>query len=150
GDERADILEPQRRENDLLQAHAGASDLVQAAHQGMAGIYLIVAIGADEKQRAHIRLGREIGQQRERRRVEPLQVVEEQRQGVVGRGEYAEETPEHQPEARLRLVRRKIEDRRLFADDELELGDEVQHQLRIAAQRVAEVLAPPSDLCVAL
>ena len=61
----------------------------------------------------HIRLGQQILEQIERRRVEPLQVVEEQRQRMLRPGEDADEPPEHQLEAPLRVLWRKLRNRRL-------------------------------------
>ena len=51
----------------------------------MSGIDLVVAVGADQQQVAYLRPGQQILEQIERRRVEPLQIVEEQRQRMVGR-----------------------------------------------------------------
>ena len=58
----------------------------------MGGIDLVVAIGADQQQVPHLRLGQQILQQIERRRVEPLQIVEEERQRMLRPGEDADET----------------------------------------------------------
>ena len=102
----------------------------------MSGIDLVVPIGADQQQVPHIRLGQQILEQVERRRVEPLQIVEEQRQRMLRPREDADEAPEHQLETALRVLRRKLRDRRLFADDELQFGDEVDHELPVRAQRL--------------
>ena len=89
----------------------------------MRGIDLVVAIGADQHQVPQVRPGQQILEQIERRRVEPLQIVEEQRQRMFRPGEDADETPEHQLETALRLLRLELGDRRLLADDELQFGD---------------------------
>ena len=91
----------------------------------MGGIDLVVPVGADQQQVLHVRLGQQILEQVERRRIEPLQIVEEQRERVLLAREHAEEAPEHQLEAVLRVLRRQLRDRRLFSDDELQLGNEV-------------------------
>ena len=44
----------------------------------------------------------------ERCRIQPLQIVEEQRERVLRPGEHAEEAPEHQLEAVLSVLRRQI------------------------------------------
>ena len=58
----------------------------------------------------------------QRGRVEPLQIVEKERQRMLRPGEYAEEAPEDQVEAALRVLGRKLGNRRLLADDELSSG----------------------------
>ena len=68
---------------------------------GCAGIDLIVPIGADQQQVLHVRLRQQILEQVERRRVEPLQIVEEQRQRMFRPREDADEAPEHQLETDL-------------------------------------------------
>ena len=60
----------------------------------MRGIDLVVAIGADQQEVLQIRPGQQILQEIERRRVEPLQVVEEERQRMFRPGEDADEPPE--------------------------------------------------------
>ncbi len=79
----------------------------------MGGIDFVVPIGADHQQLLHVRLGQQVGEHVERRRVEPLQIVEEERQRMFGPREDADEAPEHQLETPLRLLRRQLRDRRL-------------------------------------
>ena len=88
--------------------------------QRMRGTDLVVPIGADQQQVPHLRLGDQMLEQVERRRVQPLQIVEEQRERMLRPGEDAEEAPEHHLEAVLRVLRRQVRDRRLLADDELQ------------------------------
>ena len=93
--------------------------------QRMRGVDLVVAVGADQQQVLHVGLGQQLLDQIERGRVEPLQIVEEQRERMLRPREHADEAPEHQLEAALRLLRRQLRDRRLLADDELHFGDQV-------------------------
>ena len=58
-------------------------------------------------------------------RVQPLQIVEKQRQRVLLPGECPEEPAKYQPKAVLRVLRRQVWNRRLFPDNELHLRDEV-------------------------
>jgi len=51
----------------------------------MRGIDLVIAVGTDQQHVLHIPLGQEILEHRERARIEPLQIVEEERQRMVGR-----------------------------------------------------------------
>src|SRR6266481_8587652 len=65
-------------------------------------------------------------------------------------GEDADKASEHQLEPRLRLLRRQLRDRRWFADNELNFGDEVDHEPPVRAQRLDKGVAPTAQLGVAL
>ena len=78
--------------------------------------------------------------------IQPLQIVEEQRERVLRPGEHAEKPPERQLEAVLRILRRQVRNRWLFPDDELHLRDEVDDQLPVRPHRLqngASPMAPP-------
>ena len=116
----------------------------------MGGIDLVVPVSPDQHQMPHLRLGQQMLEQVERCRVQPLQIVEEQRQRVLRPGEHAEEAPEHQLKAALRVMGRQLGNRRLLADDELQLRNEVDDELAVRAKRLAKSLAPSSQLRIAL
>ena len=145
GDERAEIRGGQRAQADLLGPAAGA-DRFELPHERVRGADFVVAVGADQQQVADVRVGRPVLEEVERGRVEPLQVVEEQGERMPGPGEDAEEAAEDQLEAALRLLRRQLGDRRLLADDELQLRDQVDHELAVRTERGAERLAPRAEL----
>src|SRR5215470_6848970 len=65
-------------------------------------------------------------------------------------GEDADESPKHVLETPLRLLWRKLWGRRLVPDDELELGDDVDHEPSVSAQRFQQGAAPIAQLRVAL
>src|SRR5262245_26730407 len=115
----------------------------------MSGIDLIVPVSADQDQVPEIGPGQQVLEQVERRRVEPLQVVEEQRQRMFRARKNADETPKHELEAALRLLRRKIGNRGLVPYDELEFGDEVDDELAVLIQRLQKGVAPAGQLRVA-
>ncbi len=110
---------------------------------------LVVAIGADQQQVAQLGLSRQVLKQVEGRRIQPLQIVEEQHQRMFRPGEDADEPPEHQLETALRVLGRKFEDRWLVADDEPQLRDEIDHELAVRAQRLAEQVTPGRQLGIA-
>ena len=91
-----------------------------------------------------------IFEQIERGGIEPLQIVEEERQRMLRARKDADEPPQHRLEAALRILRWQIGDRRLFADDEFQLGDEVHDQQPVRAQRLAKRLPPALELRLAL
>jgi hypothetical protein len=70
----------------------------------------------------HIRPGQQIPEQIKRCRVEPLQIIEEQGKRMFRPCEYADKSPEHQLEAALRVLGRKLRDWWLFSYDELQFG----------------------------
>ena len=81
--------------------------------------------------------------------VEPLQIVEEKGERMLTR-ECADESTEYQLEAALRILRRKFRDRLLLADDELQFGDEIHHELAIRTERRADGIAPTAQLVLVL
>src|SRR3981189_396336 len=89
-------------------------------------------------------------EQLERRGIEPLQVIEEQRQRVIRSGERAEEAPEHPLKSILCLSRRKVRNGRLFPDQELKLGNEVDDELTVRAHCLAQRVSPPAEFDIAL
>src|SRR5258707_3053620 len=94
----------------------------------------------------HLRVCDEVFEQVERRTVQPLQIVQEQCERVFLSREDAEEAAEYHLEAVLRLLRRQLRDRRLFSDDQLQLGNEVHDELSIRAERLAEGIPPTAQL----
>src|SRR5258708_11555147 len=102
-----------RRERDLLYLPAAGQDGVELAPQRMSGIDLVVPIGADQQQVPQIRLGQKVLEQVECSRVEPLQIVEEQCQGMFRPREHANELPEYPLETPLGRLWREFGDRRL-------------------------------------
>src|ERR1700704_3981976 len=64
--------------------------------------------------------------------------------------ERAEKPPENQLKAVLRVLWREGRDRRLRSDNELELGDQVDDELTVRAQRVANAVPPAADLGLCL
>jgi len=70
----------------------------------MGRINFFVPIRTDQHQVPKIRLGPKVFDSIERRRVEPLQVVEEECQGMVPLREHADESTEHQLEASSRVL----------------------------------------------
>ena len=104
----------------------------------MRGTDLVVPVGADQQQVPHLRVRHQMLEQVERCCIQPLQIVEEQRERMLLACEHAEEAPENHLEAVLRVLRRQVRDRRLFPDHELQFGNEIDDELTIRAQRLAQ------------
>ena len=82
-----------------------------------------------------IRLRQQVLEKLERRSVQPLQVVEEQRQRMLRLGEDTEQAPEYQLETALRVSRRQLRRGRLRTDDEFEVGEQRHHERAVHAKR---------------
>ena len=78
---------------------SGSPDRVELTHQRMDGVDFVVPVGADQHQVPDIWLGQQILEQIQRSRVEPLQIVEEQRERMLGPREDTDKSPEYQLEA---------------------------------------------------
>ena len=78
-------------------------DRVEFAHERMGRINFVVPVGSDQHQVPHIRLGQQVCDEVQGGRVEPLHVVEKERQRMLRPGEHAKEAPEHElkPAARV-------------------------------------------------
>src|SRR5713101_1708372 len=128
GDELADIVEPERRQHDLLDPRSGLADRAQRPQKRVRGTDLVVPVGADQQQVPHFRVRDQMLEEIERRRVEPLQIVEEQGERVFRPCEYLDEAPEHQLEPILGVLWWKIRNRWLRADYEFQFRDEVNNE----------------------
>src|SRR5712692_6763896 len=133
-----------------MHSRSGLADRPQRPRERMRRTDFVVAVGADQHQVPHVRIGNQALQQFKSCRVQPLQIVEEQRKRVLRPGERAEEPPEHQQEAVLRILRRQVWNRRLFPDDELHLRDEVDDELTIRTQGLLKRVPPLDHLRFAL
>src|SRR6266571_2595480 len=149
-DQPPQVFSGERLKDDFVHDGARLANRFELADQRMGGIDLVIPVSPDQHQMLHVRLGQQILQQVERCRVEPLQIVEEQRQRVLRPGEHSEKAPENQLKAALRVTGRQLRDRRLVADDELQLRNQVYDKPPVRAQRFAKSLAPSSQLWIAL
>src|SRR3979411_2299816 len=69
---------------------------------------------------------------------------------MFGPGEDADEPPEHELKTPLRVLWREIRNGRRFSNDQLQFGDQVDHEPCVRAQRLAKGLAPTAQLSLAL
>src|SRR5437763_1916357 len=95
----------------------------------------VFAIGTDQHEVLQI-WPQQVLQQIERRRVEPLQVVEEQSQWLVRPRKCANEAPEYDLKTALCLLCRQLRNRWLVSDNELEFGYEVDHEPPVRSERL--------------
>ena len=150
GNDPVHIPKPERLQDDLLHPPARLADRRQPPHQGMRGHDLVIPIGADKKQVMQIPLCQQVLEEIERGCIEPLQVVEEQRQRMLRPGEDPDETPQHQVKSALRVSWRQLRRRRLRANEEFEVGEQRQHERAVRAKRRAKRGAPGRQLGLVL
>ncbi len=146
GEELAHVRDGERGEGDALDGDLVGAELVEGHAQGMRGIDLAVAIGADDEQVAHIGVGEHELDQAEAGDVGPLEVVEEDDQGVLGGAEDLEEALEGAIEAILGLGGAEPGDRWLGSDEEGELGDDLDQHLAARAEGRLHRLLPGGEL----
>ena len=144
------ILRGERGKRDFLRPSPGLADPRQHPREGVRGADFIVPIGAQQQEMAHLLMQHEMLDQIERRPVQPLQIVEEQHQRMLGPSEDAEEAPEHQLKPILAILGGKIGDRRRLADDEGELRDQIDHEPAIGTKRFEQAVPPAAQLRVVL
>src|SRR5258708_34521801 len=150
GDKPSDIVDPERRQHDLLDRRSGIANRLKRPQKRVRGADLVVSIGPDQKQVPHLRVRDQVLEEVERRYIKPLQIVEEQRERVLLPREYAEKPPENHLKAVLRFVWRQVRDRWLFSDHKLQRGNEVDDKPSVGAKRLAQGASPPAKLHFAL
>src|SRR5262244_2556362 len=116
----------------------------------MGGSDFVIAVSADEEKMTEIGPAQQVFQQVERPCIEPLQVIEEQRQGMFRPSEDADKLPKHQLEAPLRVLWRKLRDRLRLSNDELHFRNDIHNQSGVRPERLPQRLAPRRKVCFAL
>ena len=107
-DERLQMFAAEGRQRDLLDLRTRAADGLELAHERMGRVHFVVPIGADHQQMAQVGAEHQLFEQIERRHIDPMQIVEEECQGMFRLGECANEAPEGDLEQPAGLLRRKI------------------------------------------
>jgi hypothetical protein len=82
--ESADVLQAEVRQPDLMNWRCGLAKLCQCAHQRVGEADFIVSESADEEEMPHLIMGDQILEELERRCVQPLEVIQEERERVLG------------------------------------------------------------------
>ncbi|MNM84333.1 hypothetical protein D3C81_964210 [compost metagenome] len=116
--------------------------LVAQRDQRMRGAHFVVAVRADDQHAALVARDHEQFDHPQGGRIGPLQVVEEQHQRVPGAGEYFDEAGEEAVQAQLGLCRRRRGHRVRRADDQRQLGNQLDQHADAAAQRRVQFGGP--------
>jgi hypothetical protein len=75
-----------------------------------------------------------------------LEVIQEERKGMFGSGKNAEKSAEHPLEPVIRILARKVRHGRLLADHQLQLRNQVHHELSVRIYSITDRIAPKRDL----
>src|SRR6202051_1223238 len=150
GDEPANIVELEGRQHYLAHPHIGIADRSESPQKRVGGSDLVVPIRPDQKQVLNLRMRDQVLDEIERRGIQPLQIVEEQRERMFLAREHAQEAPENHLEAVLRVLWWQIWNRRLFPDHKLEFRNEIDDQLTIWTERLEQAVPPPAERLLVL
>ena len=108
----------------------------------MRGVEFVGPVGANQQDVPHVRFCDQVLNDFEGRSIQPLQIVQEQRERTLWLGESAEEAPENHLESIPRLFGRQIRSRGLLPDNGGKLGDQSDHELAIGTERLEQSIAP--------
>ncbi len=98
------VITGEGRQADHLHRRSRLTDRVEFAPERMGRINFVVPVGPDQHQMPHIRLSQHVCDEIQGGRVEPLQVVEKERQRMLRPGKHAEEAPEHKLKPASRVL----------------------------------------------
>ncbi len=138
----------ERRQGELGEHRPARREIFDRVGERMGGRHLVVAVRADDEETRQIGTGQEEREQAQRRRVRPLEVIEEEHQGVIRMRERAEKPLEHPVEAILGLGRVEGRDRRLRPDQASHGWDDVHDHLAARPHGGQHALPPGGDLLV--
>src|SRR3984957_12541539 len=150
GDEPANIVELEGRQHYLAHPHIGIADRSESPQKRVGGSDLVVPVRPDQKQVLNLRMRDQVLDEIERRGIQPLQIVEEQRERMFLAREHAQEAPENNLEAVLRVLWWQIWNRRLFTDNKLEFRNDIDDQLTIWTERLEQAVPPPAERLLVL
>jgi hypothetical protein len=105
GDDRRHRRGQKRRQRELERLDPRLAQRAEGGGERVCGVDLVVAVSADHAQVACIHIGEQAVEQVERRRVGPLQVVEEDDERCVLARKDGQDAPDQERQAVLRLAR---------------------------------------------
>jgi hypothetical protein len=118
GDQLRDMLSGKRPQGDLVHDHPGLANRLELPHQRMVGSEFVVSIRSDDQQVPDVAPDQRFDEI-ERGGVEPLQIVEKERERPLRAGEHLNESLENHLKSSACLLGRHIGCGRLFSDDQL-------------------------------
>src|SRR4051812_42249484 len=101
----------------------------------------IVAVGTDQQQVLHVRLGQKILEHIECRGIEPLHVIKKEREGMFRSREYADELPKKELKTSLGFQWRQLGHWRLLANDKPQLWYEIDEKQSVRTQRLTKCVS---------
>src|ERR1700675_4320931 len=146
GDERANIVKSEGRQHNLLDPCSSFAERLQRPHKRVRRANLVIPVGSDQQHVPYLRMRNQTLKEVERCCIQPLQIIKKEGKRMFWPGECSEETPEHQLETVLRILRRHVRNGRLFANDEFQLWDEIDDELAIRTQCFLKNVPPMAHL----
>ena len=126
-----EVVASQGGKHDIVQDRSCLTNRLQLTHQWMRRVHFVIPVGADQHQMLHIGLAQQILDQIQRRSVEPLQIVEKQRQGMFRPSKNADKSAEHHVKPASRVLRQKFRDGWLVSYNEPQLGNQIHNELSV-------------------
>jgi hypothetical protein len=109
------------------------------------GVHLVAAIGADDQKPACALAGKEALEEVQRSRIDPLQIVDKDQEGVLWSGHTAEEAIEEVMDPILVLDAAQLGNLRLRAEDTLQARDDVDEDLAVIAHSLQNGVPPAGE-----
>ncbi len=127
-DDLYEICWRQRTKGDVTDRRSGFAHGRHLPEQRVRWSNFVVAVSADQHQVSDVVTDQELAEQVHRRRVHPLQVVQEQSKRVLGARKDADEARKHEVKTRARILRWQLDDGWLLSNDQRKLGDQVNDE----------------------
>src|SRR5712672_3004284 len=141
-----DVFDREWAENDLIQPRTGPAQGLQLEHQRMGRVDLIVAICADQQQVPCVGMEEEIFDERQRGRIEPLQVIDEDDERVFRPRKHADESLEHGLKPQFGIDGREDRYGRLWSYQSSEVWNEVGQQTALIADSFLDRVSPAGNV----
>ncbi|HET6408986.1 MAG TPA: hypothetical protein VFG14_13955 [Chthoniobacteraceae bacterium] len=149
-DKQPNFVQSERGQDDLLDPSPRLAHSLERLDERMRGADLIVPVSAHQEQVSCIRERDQMVEKVERRCIEPLQIIEEQRERMLLPRKRGEEALKNRLKAMFGVLRGQIRNRRLGSDNQLELGNQVDNELAVGAKRLAQDSPPSLELGLVL
>ncbi len=144
-DEQIDLADAQGAEFQLLDGPSVRPDRRDHLVERVVGLDLAGPVGADQVEVVRPWIDGDGLHERERRRIQPLQVVEEDDERMAFTRERSDESLERRVEALRGLGGIECRQRRLRADEGREFGKELEQQPAVASDGFVDLLSPARE-----
>ena len=145
GQQRIEVIQGQAGQGQYRQGCPRGRQPADQTHERMSGIHGVVAVGAEQEQAVERRVVQQRGDEVQRGLVGPLQVVEEQDQGMAGCGDLAQQGDQQGPQTDLRLDGAERRHRWLGTEQRRQFRHRLEQRAGVRTQAGQHPLAPPGE-----